>query len=136
MIKKSIIKEFKDFAMKGNVIDLAVWVVIGSAFGKIISSLVEYIITPFVGILMMGANFAELSFGVGDAKIKYGMFIQAILDFAIVALVLFMVVKTLNAAKERMLKKEEKEEKEIVKLSKDQKLLTEIRDLLKEKKSK
>ena len=98
----SVIQEFKDFAMKGNVVDLAVWVVIGWAFGKIVSSLVEFVITPFVGILMMGANFASLSFGIGEAQIKNGMFIQAILDFAIVAFVLFMVEIGRASCRERV----------------------------------
>ncbi len=131
----SVLQEFKDFAMKGNVIDLAVWVVIWWAFGKIVSSLVEHVITPFVGILMMGANFASLSFGLGDAQIKYGMFIQAILDFAIVAFVLFMVVKGINTAKNKVSKKEKKiEETVVAALTKDQELLEEIRDLLKKTK--
>lgn len=131
----SMVQEFKDFAMKGNVIDLAVWVVIWWAFGKIVSSLVEFVITPFVGILMMGANFASLSFGLGDAQIKYGMFIQAILDFAIVAFVLFMVVKAINTAKTKVSKKEKKiEETVVASLTKDQELLEEIRDLLKKSK--
>lgn len=130
-----MLQEFKDFAMKGNVVDLAVWVVIWGAFGKIVSSLVEFVITPFVGILMMGANFAGLSFGLGDAQIKYGMFIQAILDFAIVAFVLFMVVKGINTAKDKVAKKEKKIEEEVVaSLTKDQELLEEIRDLLKKTK--
>ena len=131
----SVIQEFKDFAMKGNVVDLAVWVVIGWAFGKIVSSLVEFVITPFVGILMMGANFASLSFGIGEAQIKYGMFIQAILDFAIVAFVLFMVVKGINTTKNKVSKKDKKiEETVIATLTKDQTLLEEIRDLLKKSK--
>lgn len=131
----SMLQEFKDFAMKGNVIDLAVWVVIWGAFGKIVSSLVEHVITPFVGILMMGANFASLWFGIGEAQIKYGMFIQAILDFAIVAFVLFVVVKGINTAKNRVSKKEKKVEEEVVaSLTKDQELLEEIRDLLKKSK--
>ena len=131
----SMLQEFKDFAMKGNVIDLAVWVVIWGAFGKIVSSLVEHVITPFVGILMMGANFASLWFGIGEAQIKYGMFIQAILDFAIVAFVLFVVVKGINTAKNKVSKKEKKIEEEVVaSLTKDQELLEEIRDLLKKSK--
>lgn len=133
----SMIQEFKDFSMKGNIIDLAVWVVIGWAFGKIVSSLVEFVITPFVGILMMGANFASLSFGLGEAQIKYGMFIQAILDFAIVAFVLFMVMKGINTAKSKVSKKEKGkriEETVVATLTKDQKFLEEIRDLLKQSK--
>ena len=85
---------------------------------------------PSIGILMMGADFKELSFGIGDAKIKYGMFIQATLDFIIIALVLFMVVKIMNTAKERLTKRKENREAKLS-LSKDQEILIEIRDLLK-----
>ena len=133
-MSKSVLNEFKDFAMKWNVVDLAVWVVIGWAFGKIVSSLVEFVITPFVGILMMGANFAELSFGLWNAQIKYGMFIQSILDFAIVAFVLFMVVKTINHAKTKMITKKEATPAvpEVPKPTQED-LLSEIRDLLKKK---
>jgi len=128
----SMVQEFKEFAMKGNVIDLAVWVVIWGAFGKIVSSLVDSVIMPVVGILMQGKNFAELALGIWDAQLKYGAFIQAIVDFFIVALVLFLVVKGINTAKNKMTKKEKKVEEEVVaSLSKDQELLTEIRDLLK-----
>ena len=104
----SLLQEFKNFAMKGNVIDLAVWVVIWGAFFKIVSSLVEYIITPFVGMLIMGANFSELSFWIVDAKIKYGMFIQATIDFTIVAVVLFLLVKGIKKTQALNKKKEEK----------------------------
>jgi large conductance mechanosensitive channel len=128
-----MIQEFKDFAMKGNVIDLAVWVVIWSAFSKIVSSLVEFIITPLVGIFMMGSNFAGLSFGIGDAQIKYGMFIQAILDFTIVAFVLFMIVKGINTTKVKI-SKQDKLEKQMSSLTKDQEFLQEIRDILKKAK--
>jgi len=128
----SMVQEFKEFAMKGNVIDLAVWVVIWGAFGKIVSSLVDSVIMPVVGILMQGKNFAELALGIWDAQLKYGAFIQAIVDFFIVALVLFLVVKGINTAKNKMTKKEKKVEEEVVaSLSKDQELLIEIRDLLK-----
>lgn len=92
-------KEFKEFAMKGSVIDLAVGVVIGAAFGKIVDSLVKDIIMPIVGILTGGYDFAELSYKVGDAEVKYGNFIQASLNFLIIAFVLFMVIKTVNRLK-------------------------------------
>lgn len=129
-----MLKEFKEFAMKGNVIDLAVWVVVWGAFGKIVSSLVDNIIMPVVGILMQGKNFANLSLGVGDALIKYGAFIQAVVDFLIVAFVLFMVVKGINTAKDKMTKKKPAEEVVVASLTKDQELLEEIRDLLKKTK--
>lgn len=131
-----LLNEFKDFAMKGNVVDLAVWVVIGTAFGKIVSSLVESVIMPIVGILMQGKNFADLALGVGDAQLKYGAFIQAVVDFLIVAAVLFLVVKAINHTKDKMTKKAKKEEtkEETIKLTAEQELLTEIRDLLKKTK--
>ena len=131
-----LLNEFKDFAMKGNVVDLAVWVVIGTAFGKIVSSLVESVIMPIVGILMQGKNFADLALGVGDAQLKYGAFIQAVVDFLIVAAVLFLVVKAINHTKDKMTKKVKKEEakEEAIKLTAEQELLTEIRDLLKKAK--
>ena len=95
---KGFIEEFKAFAMKGNVIDLAVAVVIGAAFGKIVSSLVANIITPFIGLLMGGLDFSGLSYTVGNATMTYGVFIQSIIDFVIVALVIFMVIKGINKA--------------------------------------
>ena len=99
---KSFISEFKAFAMKGNVIDLAVAVVIGAAFGKIVSSLVANIITPIIGLLMGGVDFSGLSYTIGDAVVTYGVFIQSIIDFLIVALVIFMVVKGINKAQKAM----------------------------------
>lgn len=95
---KSFIAEFKAFAMKGNVIDLAVAVVIGAAFGKIVSSLVDNIIMPVVGLFLGGVNFTGLAHQVGDATITYGVFIQSVIDFTIVAFVIFMVIKALNKA--------------------------------------
>jgi large conductance mechanosensitive channel len=89
-------KEFKDFAMNGSVLDLAIGVVIGGAFGKIVDSLVNDIIMPIVGILTGGINFSSLSYKVGAAELKYGNFIQAAFTFIIIAFVLFMVVKAAN----------------------------------------
>jgi len=94
-----MLQEFKAFAMKGNVIDLAVAVVIGAAFGKIVSSLVDNLITPLVGMFMGGVDFTGLSYSVGDAVFGYGAFVQSMIDFTIVAFVIFMVVKLLNKAK-------------------------------------
>jgi len=91
----SFIEDFKAFAMKGNVVDLAVAVVIGAAFGKIVSALVDNIITPIVGMILGGVDFTNLAIGVGEAEIMYGAFIQAIIDFVIVALVLFVVIKAM-----------------------------------------
>lgn len=124
----NFIQEFKAFAMKGNVIDLAVAVVIGAAFGKIVSSLVDNIITPLIGLLMGGVDFSNLSYTVGDAVVTYGVFIQSIIDFLIVALVIFMVIKGINKAQERFEKKEEEKPAEP---SEEVKLLREIRDNLK-----
>ena len=87
------VDEFKAFAMKGNVIDLAVAVVIGAAFGKIVSSLVEDIVMPVIGLLLGGIDFSGLSYTLGSAVMSYGIFIQSIIDFAIVAVAIFMIVK-------------------------------------------
>lgn len=92
-----MIKEFKAFISKGNVLDLAIAVVMGAAFGKIVSSLVENIITPIVGILLGGVNFSALSFPVGEAIIQYGSFIQAVIDFLIISFAIFMFMKIANS---------------------------------------
>ena len=120
-------KEFKEFAMKGNVMDLAVGVIIGAAFGKIISSLVDNILMPIIGILLQGVNFQTLMVKVGDAEIKYGMFIGAILDFIIIAMVLFLIIKGMN----NMKKKEEAAPAAPAPPPRQEVLLSEIRDLLK-----
>ncbi|HKR06210.1 MAG TPA: large-conductance mechanosensitive channel protein MscL [Bacteroidia bacterium] len=123
----SFVKEFKEFAMKGNVMDLAIGVIIGGAFGKIITSLVDNILMPIIGIFMQGVNFETLAVKVGDAEIKYGMFIGAILDFIIIALVLFLMIKAMN----NMRKKEAAVPAAPPAPSNEEKLLMEIRDLLK-----
>ena len=129
-----MIKEFKEFIMRGNVIDLAVGVFVGAAFQKIVSSLVDNILMPIVGMIIGGIDFTSLSVMVGTAEIKYGLFIQNVIDFLIVAFVLFLVVKAMNSAKkaaEKKLKKEEKKaEEEAPAKSEDIVLLEEIRDLL------
>jgi len=96
-----MLKEFKDFAMRGNVMDLAIAVIIGGAFGKIIASLVNDVLMPLIGLALGGLSFADLSITVGDAVIAYGAFIQAIVDFIIVAFVIFMLVRTMNNAKKK-----------------------------------
>ena len=96
-----MLKEFKAFVMRGNVLDLAVAVIIGGAFGKIISSLVNDILMPLVGLVMGGVNFSELSFTVGSAVVAWGAFIQAIIDFLIVAWVIFVIIKSANATKKK-----------------------------------
>jgi large conductance mechanosensitive channel len=96
-----MLKEFKEFVMRGNVLDLAVAVIIGGAFGKIISSLVNDILMPLIGLLLGGIDFASLSFTVGDAVVTWGNFVQAIVDFLIVAFVIFMIIKAANATKKK-----------------------------------
>ncbi|MDR0132973.1 large conductance mechanosensitive channel protein MscL [Priestia megaterium] len=121
-------KEFKEFALRGNVLDLAVGVIIGAAFGKIVTSLVNDIIMPLIGLLLAGIDFKDLSFTVGKATVLYGSFIQTIVDFLIVAFSIFLFVRFFNRFKR---KEEEKVEEEMAVLSKEEEILTEIRDLLK-----
>ncbi|MDR7246641.1 MULTISPECIES: large conductance mechanosensitive channel protein MscL [Priestia] len=123
-----MLKEFKEFALRGNVLDLAVGVIIGAAFGKIVTSLVNDIIMPLIGLLLAGINFKDLSFTVGDATVLYGSFIQTIVDFLIVAFSIFLFIRFFNRFKR---KEEEKVEEEVAVLSKEEEILTEIRDLLK-----
>ncbi|MGJ7034277.1 large conductance mechanosensitive channel protein MscL [Anoxybacillus eryuanensis] len=125
--------EFKKFAVRGNVIDLAVGVIIGGAFGKIVSSLVNDIIMPLVGLLLGGINFSNLSWKVGEAEVKYGAFIQTVVDFFIIAFSIFLFVKLLNNLYERVKKQEEAKETAQT-LTKEEQLLIEIRDLLKQQK--
>ncbi|MGI6469750.1 MAG: large conductance mechanosensitive channel protein MscL [Syntrophomonadaceae bacterium] len=120
-------QEFKEFAMKGNVLDLAIAVIIGGAFGKIVTSLVNDLIMPLVGLLMGGLDFSGLSLQVGDAAIKYGAFIQSVVDFLIIAFSIFLVIKAVNSRK----KEEEPAPEEAPVLSDEAILLAEIRDLLK-----
>jgi len=121
-------KEFKEFAAKGNVVDLAIGVIIGGAFGKIVSSLVNDIVMPIFGLILGGINFTGLEFRVGTAVIKYGAFIQSVVDFLIIAFQLFLFIRSIN----RMKKKDEEMPKE-PEPSREEILLAEIRDLLKEK---
>jgi large conductance mechanosensitive channel len=94
-----MLKEFKEFAMRGNVLDLAVAVIIGGAFGKIIASLVNDVLMPAIGLVLGGVNFAEQAFTVGAAVIKWGAFLQSIFDFLIIALVVFLIIKAANFRK-------------------------------------
>ncbi|MHA6259084.1 large conductance mechanosensitive channel protein MscL [Sporosarcina sp. CAU 1771] len=123
-----MLKDFKEFALKGNVMDLAIAVVIGAAFGKIVSSLVENIITPLVGILLGGIDLSGLSKTIGNAEVTYGVFLQSIFDFLIIAFVIFMFVRFLA----RFKRKEEAVVEEAPKVDPQEALLAEIRDLLKE----
>jgi len=120
------LKEFKQFAMRGNVMDLAIAVVIGSAFGKIISSLVDGIIMPIIGLLLGGINITGKSFVIGQAVVKWGAFLQTVIDFTIIAFSIFVAIKVIN-----MLQKNEAISLQS-KPSAQEQLLIEIRDLLKE----
>jgi large conductance mechanosensitive channel len=91
-----MLKEFRDFALRGNVMDLAIAVIIGGAFGKIITSLVNDVLMPLIGLLLGGLSFSNLSFKIKDAVVNYGLFIQSIVDFTIVAFVIFMIVRIMN----------------------------------------
>ena len=129
---KKIISEFKEFISRGNVLDLAVGVIVGGAFGKIVTSLVNDLLMPIIGIILGGINFSSLSINIKDSKIMYGSFIQNIIDFLIIALCVFVFVKFINAISKNLDKKEEeKEVKDEVKKSDEVLLLEEIRDLLK-----
>lgn len=130
----SLLKEFKDFAIKGNVVDMAVGIIIGAAFGKIVSSLVKDIIMPPIGLAVGGVNFGDLSIVLKEAvgetaavTINYGTFLQTCIDFLIVAFAIFVAVKVMNSMK----KKEEEAPAAPPKPSNEEVLLTEIRDLLK-----
>lgn len=121
--------DFKAFAFKGNVLDLAIGVIIGAAFGKIVSSIVNDLITPFFGILFGGLDFTELVIKVGDASIAYGNFIQTVIDFLLVAFSIFLFIRLLS----KMKRKAVEQPKEPPAPSKEEILLTEIRDLLKQR---
>lgn len=123
-----MIKEFKKFIARGNVLDLAVGVIIGAAFGKIVSSLVDNIIMPLIGLIVGGIDFSGLAVTIKDAKIEYGLFIQNVVDFLIVAFCIFLVVKAFNKVTHKDEKKEEPKKPE---KSPEVKLLEEIRDELK-----
>lgn len=137
-----MIKEFKQFINKGNILDLAVGVVIGTSFTKIVSSLVNDILTPLLGMALGGLDFSSLSITIGDSIIKYGSFIQNIIDFLIIAFCIFIIIKIFNKLEEnrekiksKLTKKEIKEQKkEEIKKDENIILLEEIRDLLKNKK--
>ena len=128
----SFISEFKEFAMKGNVMDMAVGVIIGGAFGKIVSSLVDDVLMPLVGMVTGNVDFTALAVQIGEgegaAVLKYGMFIQNVVDFLIVALCIFFMLKGINKLNR---KKEEPEPEAPAEPSDEVKLLTEIRDALK-----
>lgn len=128
---KKLIAEFKEFISKGNVLDLAVGVIIGSAFQKIVTSLVNDILMPFLGLITGGHNFTSLTLKFKDATINYGLFIQNVIDFLLMAFCIFIIVKIFNTLKSSIDKKEEV--KEEIKKTNEEILLEEIRDLLKKK---
>ncbi|NLL46515.1 MAG: large-conductance mechanosensitive channel protein MscL [Clostridiales bacterium] len=136
------LQEFKKFAMRGNVIDLAVGVIIGGAFGKITSSLVNDVLMPFIGMFLGGVDFSRLAirlpdfFGSGEENLmNIGLLLSAIIDFLIIAFVVFLMIRTINRLKERGRQEEEPAAPAAPpEPSAEEKLLTEIRDLLKEKK--
>lgn len=136
-----IISEFKAFAMRWNVIDLAVWVIIWGAFWKIVSSLVSDLITPFIWILIWWVNLSMMSYSIKNmnwwiVSINYGKFLQTLFDFMIIALSIFVIIKLINKAQDTIIKKEKKEEIiEMQKKSDDLLVLEEIRDLLKTQKT-
>lgn len=128
-ISKSLTKEvneFKTFISRGNVVDMAVGVIIGGAFGKIVTSLVNDILMPLIGTILGGLDFSNLSIKINDANIAYGAFIQSIIDFLIIAFCIFMMIKVFEKFKHKEEKKEDNSKK-----SDEVKLLEEIRDLLK-----
>ena len=125
-----MIKEFKEFIARGNVIDLAVGVIIGGAFGKIVTSIVNDLLMPLIGVVSGGIDFTGLSFKINEAEIKYGNFLQNVIDFLIIAFCIFILVKIVNKITR---KKEEPVEEKTAPKPEDVVLLEEIRDLLKEK---
>ena len=124
---KKFFEEFKNFAMRGNVMDMAVGVIIGGAFGKIVTSLVDNVIMPLVGLATGGYDLAGLSLKVDEAEVKYGLFVQNIVDFLIVAFCIFLMIKAVNKVSK---KKKEEEAPAAPEPTAEEKLLTEIRDLL------
>lgn len=126
--EKKVVSEFKEFISKGNIVDMAVGVIIGSAFGKIVTSLVNDIFMPLIGVIIGGLDFTSLTIKVGEAVISYGVFIQNIVDFLIIAGCIFLMIKILAKFKK---KEEVKEEEPVVKEDENTVLLREIRDLLK-----
>ncbi|SDT32888.1 large conductance mechanosensitive channel [Paenibacillaceae bacterium GAS479] len=125
-------KDFKAFAMKGNIMELAIAVIIGAAFGKMVTSLVNDIITPLVGMLLGGVNVSGLTFEFGETVLKYGMFLQAIIDFFIITFSIFMFIRLLSKLKRKEQVEEDGQAKEEIVLTGEEKLLIEIRDLLKD----
>ena len=127
---KNFMNEFKEFISKGNVMDMAVGIIIGGAFTAIVTALVDSILMPIIGAISGGHSVEDMAWKIGNASIGYGAFIQAVINFLLVAWVLFLIIKALNKAKDTLTKEEAKEEEEAP-VPEDIALLTEIRDLLK-----
>jgi large conductance mechanosensitive channel len=125
-----MLKEFRDFIAKGNVMDLAVGIIIGAAFTAIVNSLVTDLIQPLIGLLVGGLDFSGLSFGIGDAQFKYGSFITAVINFLIIAWVVFLLVKAVNRVRDAAVPAKAAEP-EAPKGPTQEELLVQIRDLLK-----
>jgi large conductance mechanosensitive channel len=125
---RKMLKEFREFAVKGSVVDLAVGVIIGTAFGKIVSSFVADIVMPLIGILIGGMHYEDLVIEVGDAQVTYGKFIQNVLDFIVIAFVIFLMVKVINH-----FRRQQEKEPPAAPPPRQEQLLEEIRDLLKRK---
>lgn len=119
-----MLKEFKEFAMKGNIVDLAVAVIIGGAFGKIVTALTDSLIMPIIAMVLGKGGISEVSFTIGNTVFPVGIFLQAVVDFILIAFVLFLIIKTINATKK-------KEEAAPAATPEDIQLLREIRDALK-----
>ncbi len=133
---KKFVSEFKEFIARGNVVDMAVGLIIGSAFTAIVNSLVNDLLMPLVGMICAGVNIAELSVTVGSAKLMYGAFLQAVINFLIIALVVFCIVKAINAMRDKAAKLGKKngtQEEEVEAEDPQIVLLREIRDLLEKK---
>jgi large conductance mechanosensitive channel len=128
LAKKSLVGEFKEFALKGSVLDLAIGIVIGSAFGAIVNSFVNDLIMPLIGFITAGKDFSKMQVHLGEATIMYGSFIQTLVNFFVIAISIFIMVKFINVL--RRPKKDEVEPE----ISKETEILTEIRDILKETK--
>lgn len=129
-----LIKEFKEFALKGNVVDMAVGVIIGGAFGTIVTSLVGDIMMPLLGVLTGGTDFSKLAIELGPENfLNYGNFIQSIINFLIISVSIFAIIKVMNTAADKLKKKEEEKKEEVPAGPTQEELLAEIRDLLKEK---
>ncbi len=134
---KDLLQEFKSFAIKGNAIDMAVGVIVGGSFGKIVSSLVNDILMPLIGLLLGGIDFSQLKVQIGDAAIMYGSFIMTVVDFLIICFCIFLLVRAINRLKAPLStitegkEGDEAEPPVPVPVPKEEELLTEIRDLLK-----